>query len=149
MCLPRGSPENGSAAIVDQAGDLRLRDSSLVRSPAGVLAGKFTMARQIFVGIDRGAAAGAAAHRSWILRAVSDGPAGAAWQAVAGGVRPRIGVYLWRTGDRVGHLQPPLFSAAAGVCVRRRPSKIVGSFGRARRVASADLFAGGSPTVGA
>src|SRR5258707_9319260 len=108
MCLPRGSPENGSAAIVDQAGDLRLRDSSLVRSAAGVLAGKFAMARQIFVGIDRGAAAGATAHRSWILRAAGDGPTGTAWQIVAGGVWPRIGVYLWRTGDRVGHLQPPV-----------------------------------------
>src|SRR5260370_29524726 len=98
MCLPRGSPENGSPALVDQVGDLRLRDSCLVQSPARVLAGKFAMARQIFVGIHRGAAAGAAAHRSWILRAVGDGPARTAWQAVAGGVRPRIGVYLQRTG---------------------------------------------------
>src|SRR6266403_3118095 len=108
MCLPRGNPENGSPAIVDQAGDLRLRDSSLVRSPAGVLAGKFTMARQIFVGIDRGAAAGAAAHRSWILRAVSDGPARTARQAVSDSVRPRLGVDVWRTGDRVGQRQPPV-----------------------------------------
>src|SRR5258708_36742139 len=91
MCLPRGSPENGSPALVDQAGDLRLRDSSLVRSPARVLAGKFAMARQIFVGIHRGAAAGAAAHRSWILRAVGDGPARTAWQAVVGGCRARLG----------------------------------------------------------
>src|SRR5258708_22374404 len=125
MCLPRGSPENGSAAIVDQAGDLRLRDSSLVRSPAGVLAGKFTMARQIFVGIDRGAAAGAAAHRSWILRAVSDGPAGAAWQAVAGRVRPRVCVYLLRAGDPVRHLHASVLSAAAGVCVPRTRSQTV------------------------
>src|SRR6266404_6698453 len=124
MCLPQGSPENGSAALVDQAGDLRLRDSSLVRSPAGVLAGKFAMARQILIGIDRGAAAGAAAHRSWILRAVSDGPARTARQAVSDSVRPRIGVYLWRTGDRVGHLQPPVCRSAAHRRVRKRRSKI-------------------------
>src|SRR5260370_32087064 len=104
MCLPRGSPENGSAAIVDQAGDLRLRDSSLVRSPAGVLAGKFAMARQILIGIDRGAAARAAAHRARILRAVSDRPARTAWQAGAGGGRPRIGVFLCAPGYPVRHL---------------------------------------------
>src|SRR5260370_30452131 len=133
MRLPRGSPENGSPVLVDQAVDLRLRDSSLVRSAAGVLAGKFAMARQIFVGIDRGAAAGATAHRSWILRAAGDGPTGTAWPLVAGGVRPRIGVYLQRTGARVGHLQPPICTAAAPRRVRKRRAKIVGVFATAWR----------------
>src|ERR1700674_5438397 len=91
MLLPQGSPEHGSAALVDRTRRMRLRDSSLMRNPAGLLAGKFAMARQIFAGIGCGVASRAAAHGTRILHAAGDGTAWPAREIVAGALCARAG----------------------------------------------------------
>src|SRR6266852_1306199 len=113
MLLPQGSLEHGSAALINKARRLRFHDSSFVWNPAGLLAGKFAMARQILAGIGRGATSRVAADRARVLHAARDGTAWPAREIVASVLRSRLGLHLCRTRDRIRDLQFAVCHAAA------------------------------------
>src|SRR2546429_4028833 len=121
---PRGAVEtqssvekriaNGSAVVVDGVGGVCGRDIAGYWDASSVLAGIFELAREIPARIAGGAAAGAPADGTWILRARGDGPARAAGKTVDRAVRAWTGVHVQRTDSGVRAVQFPVCGAAAG-----------------------------------
>src|SRR5690242_430168 len=85
---------HGSTLTLPSARAMRYRHSFPGRDAAGVLAGVFELARQVFAGSRRGDALGVAANGAGILRATGNGPARPAGKIVGDAFWAWPGVYV-------------------------------------------------------